>query len=84
MSATNLTCEEIQLLIDLLEKRLEVIGDSALRETDPDRQLEELKTVSESIVSAQTELFGRFPPRLRHFFEGCSYDKALDFLRALK
>ncbi len=84
MGDTNLTCEEIQLLIDLLEKRLEVIGNSVLRETDPDRQLEELKTVSESIVLAQTELFGRFSPRLRHFFEGCSYDKALDFLRALK
>ncbi len=84
MSDTNLNPGEIQTLIDLLEKRIEVIGDSAMREADPDRQLAELQAVSESIVSVQTELFGKLSPRLRHFFEGCSYDKALDFLRAMK
>ncbi len=84
MNDTNLTTGEIQSLIDLLEKRISVIGDKELRETDPDRQLAELQAVSESIVSAQTELFEKFSPRLRHFFEGCSYDKALDFLRAMK
>lgn len=84
MSDTDLTTEEIQMLIELLQKRIEIIGDATLRETDPDRQLAELQAVSENIISAQTDLIGKFSPRLRHFFEGCSYDKALDFLRAMQ
>ncbi len=84
MSDTDLTPGEIANLIELLERRIEVIGDSSLRESDPDRQLEALKAVSEDIFSAQADLSAKFSPRLRHFFEGCSYDKALDFLRAVK
>jgi hypothetical protein len=82
MSELGLSPENINNLILLLERRLTIIGDSQLRETDPDSQLEQLKEVSEKIFSAQSTLSGSFSPRLRHFFEGCSYDKALAHLKA--
>ena len=68
-------------MVELLEKRLAIIADSDLRERDPDGQLEQLKSVSKEIVAAQNQFLDKFTPRLRHFFEGCSYDKALVYLR---
>ena len=71
---------ELRELATLLKKRHEVIGDAALRESDPDAQLEQLKNVSETIFSKHEALKGRIPPRLEHFLSGCSYDKALAFI----
>ena len=78
----SLSDEETARLIRLLEKRLSVIGDAELREQDAEAHLEQLKEVSEAIVTAQRELSEKFSPRLRHFFEGCSYEKALAFLKS--
>lgn len=68
-------------LADLLEKRLAVIADHELRENDPDEQLRQLQSVSEKIVERQGELAGDLSPRLAHFLENCSYDKALAWIR---
>jgi len=63
-----------------LRERLAVIADQELRRKDPAAQLERLKAVSEKIAALQSQLPPDIHPRLRHFLEGCSYDKALAFL----
>lgn len=71
---------EYQTLKELLEQRLTVIGNHQLRDTNPDEQLKQLKKVSESISELHQKISADIPPRLRHFLENCSYDKALDWL----
>jgi hypothetical protein len=68
-------------LIVALKKRLEIIGDRALRESDPERQLEELRKVSEKIDELQRQLPATAHPQLIHYFERCSYDKALAWIQ---
>jgi hypothetical protein len=63
-----------------LRRRLEVIGDRALRESDPARHLAELREASERITALQTRLPATVHPQLRHYFERCSYDKALAWI----
>ena len=70
-------------LASLLEKRLQVIADHAFRDRDPAAHLEALKEISEQIVAEQARLAPVTPPRLAHFLEGCSYDKALAFIAGL-
>ena len=64
-------------LAALLRERLAVIADHALRDRDPAAHLEKLKQVSEAILAQQQELRPLMPPRLAHFMEQCSYEKAL-------
>tara|TARA_R110002096_G_scaffold4501_30_gene21261 strand:- start:1908 stop:2159 length:252 start_codon:yes stop_codon:yes gene_type:complete len=77
------TTDEFQELADLLERRLQVIGDHELRDRDPDAQFEQLKSVSEAIMAKHVELKPQIDARLNHFLENCSYDKALDWVRGL-
>jgi hypothetical protein len=63
-----------------LKKRLAVIGDRALRESDPALQLAELQKVSEQIEALQRELPSTTHPQLLHYFERRSYDKALAWI----
>ncbi|NNE93094.1 MAG: hypothetical protein HKN23_15735 [Verrucomicrobiales bacterium] len=79
----DVTKSELEELIALLEQRLAIIGDAGLRESDPDAQLEQLKNVSESIFELHGKLKGRIPPRLEHFLEGCSYEKAMGWARGM-
>ena len=72
---------DYQQLEQLLEKRIAVISDHQLRDSDPDEQLKQLQTVSESISELHQKIADEAPPRLRHFLENCSYDKALDWLK---
>lgn len=72
---------ELQNLAELLEKRLEIIGDDGLREGDPDEHLRQLRAISESIMDSQRKLSPYLKPRLAHFLENCSYDKALLWLK---
>ena len=51
-----------------------------LRDSDPAAHLEKLKDVSLAISSLARELAPTLPPRLNHFMERASYDKALAFL----
>jgi len=67
-------------LASALRKRLEVIGDEELRKRDPAGQLDELRRVSERIVELQGQLPATVHPRLRHYFERCSYEKALEWI----
>ncbi len=69
-----------QPLAVLLRRRLEVIADHGFRDRDPEAHLAALKAVSEEIVAHQASLGNDVPPRLAHFLEGCSYDKALAFI----
>ena len=74
--------EELIRLASLLEKRLGVIADHELRDGDPDEQLRQLQEVSAKIDEMHSNLQGRIKPRLAHFLEGCSYQKALDWIEA--
>ena len=74
------TIDPYRALTDALRERLAVIADHDLRAKDPAAQLERLKAVSEKIVHLQSTLPHPVHPRLAHFLEGCSYDKALAFL----
>jgi hypothetical protein len=67
-------------LAEALRERLAVIGDRALRERDPSAHLERLKSASERIVALQSALPGPTDPRLAHYLERCSYEKALAIL----
>ena len=82
MAATEPAPSELRELATLLEQRLAVIGDTALRDRDPEAQLRQLQEVSESLVDMHGSLknAGKVPPRLDHFLTQCSYDKALEFV----
>ena len=69
-----------RLLALALRERLTVIADHEARTRNPGAHLERLKAASEKIVHLQSQLPPNIPPRLRHFLDGCSYDKALAFL----
>ena len=63
-----------------LRKRLSVIGDKALRDSDPARHLDELRAASERITALQARLPSNIHPQLLHYFERSSYDKALAWI----
>jgi hypothetical protein len=67
-------------LAEALRGRLAVIEDRALRESDPQQHLGQLREASERIVALQQQLPPSTHPQLRHYFERCSYDKALGWL----
>jgi len=67
-------------LADALQKRLAIIQDANLRETNPSLQLEQLKAVSEEISRVQEALPHDCDPHLKHYLQNCSFDKALAFL----
>ena len=63
-----------------LRERLAVIADRAAYERDPQSHLQQLQAVSERIVTLSRQLPPPVDPRLAHYLERCSYDKALAFL----
>ncbi|MEX2581360.1 MAG: hypothetical protein WD342_20050 [Verrucomicrobiales bacterium] len=69
-------------LIDLLERRLTVIGDAELRERNPEAQMAQLREVSEAIAAFHERHREEIPARLNHFLANASYGKALDWARA--
>ncbi|MEM9282610.1 MAG: hypothetical protein AAGA96_12350 [Verrucomicrobiota bacterium] len=81
MNEPALSSEQIDTLIELLQKRLEVIGDKELRDSDPDEQLRQLQAISEAISAFHHGNQGVISPRLNHFLGNCSFDKALDWVR---
>lgn len=81
MQEPGLSAAEYEELVTLLERRLAVIGDAALRESDPDEQLRQLQAASEAIEAFHSDNRDRIPFRLRHFLERASLDKALAFAR---
>ena len=73
----------LKALQSLLQQRLAIIGDKALRETDPAAQLEALQAASEAIDVWRAEHEAVCPPRLRHFLQQSSLGKALEFVESM-
>lgn len=65
----------------LLEERLEIIADHALRDRDPEAHLARLREVSERLLAEHAKRRAELPLRLNHFLTQASYGKALDWLR---
>lgn len=70
-------------LAEALRDRIAVVGDRDWYQRDPAGHLERLKSGSERISTLGKELPEPVDPRLSHFLERCSYDKALAFLEAM-
>jgi hypothetical protein len=68
-------------LAKALRKRLAIIADGRSRQ-DPPAHMAKLKTVSEEIERLGASLPHPVDPRLKHFLERRSYDKALELLDA--
>lgn len=69
-------------LASALRQRLATIADRAAYEGDSAAHFERLKAVAERIAALQSQLPAPVDPRLAHFLQRCSYDKALAFLEA--
>ena len=67
----------------LLQQRLAIIADTALREANPSAQLAALQAASEAIETWRGEHEMNCPARLRHFLQQSSLQKALEFVQAL-
>ena len=64
----------------LLQRRLAVIADKALRESDPAQQLRELQAVSEAITAWHEAHRSSIDARLDHYLSQASFEKALNHL----
>ena len=65
-----------------LRERLAIIADKPSRK-DEEKQLARLRAVSEKIDHLQAALPEPVDPRLAHYLQRQSYDKALEFLEKL-
>lgn len=63
-----------------LRKRLDVVADHALRDRDPAAHLEALKAAHRELEFQVAALPPDTDPRLLHFLERQSYEKAVAFL----
>ena len=66
-------------LREALRKRLAIIHDEGSRR-NPDAHIARLRAVSETIDELQESLPPPVEPRLKHYLERKSYDKALEYL----
>jgi hypothetical protein len=73
-----MTKEESELA-EALRERLKIISDDASRR-DPDQHVRRLREISERIETLAAALPRPIPPRLAHFLDRRSYDKALALL----
>ena len=71
--------EEESELAEALRERLKIISDDASRR-DPDQHVRRLREISERIETSAAALPQPIPPRLAHFLDRRSYDKALALL----
>ena len=75
--------EVIGDLADALRERLKIIRDEDSRR-EPEKHMARLQTVSDQIEALQAALPRSIDPRLRHYLERRSYDKALEFLEGIE
>lgn len=68
-------------LAEALRERLRIVSDESSRR-NPDQHMARLHEISDRIESLAAALPQPIPPRLAHFLDRRSYDKALDFLEA--
>jgi hypothetical protein len=71
--------DSITLLAAALRQRLSIIADEQSRR-DPAQHMARLKAVSDKIEQLQSALPPTADPRLTHFLERRSYDKALEWI----
>lgn len=71
--------KEANQLAEALRERLRIVSDEISR-GNPDQHMARLREISERIESLTAALPNPIPPRLAHFLERRSYDKALEFL----
>lgn len=74
------TTPDFGRLAEALRERLAVIGDREWYGRDPEGHLSALQAVSERILELAGNLPRPLDPRLAHYLQRCSYDKALAFL----
>lgn len=79
-----MTSQDIEQLRELLTRRLTIIGDVALRESDPQAHLENLRAVSEALQAWHAQHRSQLPARLNHFMTQASFGKALDYLAEMQ
>lgn len=72
--------ERLSRLAELLRQRLRVIADHEFRDRDADAHLAALREASEALDEEYAALRGTLPPRLNHFMQQASYQKALAFI----
>jgi hypothetical protein len=73
---------DLQDLAAALRARLEVVGDRAFFERDPQGHLAKLVAASTALNAVAARLPADVDPMLRHYLERQSYVKALDWLDA--
>lgn len=81
----SLQSAETDAIVDLrnaLRERLEIIHNEESRR-NPDVHIDRLRTVSEKIDKLQEALPQPIDPRLAHYLQRRSYEKALEFLEEL-
>ena len=66
-------------LAEALRERLKIISDEESRR-DPEQHVKRLREISKRIETLADALPEPIPPRLAHFLDRRSYDKALEFL----
>jgi len=71
--------ESLSDLAAALRERVEIIQDEQSRRDVP-RHMARLQAVSERIEALQNALPANSDPRLKHFLERRSYDKALEWI----
>ena len=71
-----------QALAETLKKRIEVISDTELRDSNPQQQLRQLQQARESIQAWHSAHRGNIPSQLNHFLQQSSLSKALDYLES--
>jgi len=69
-------------LAEALRERLSIVHDEQSRR-NPDVHMGRLRTISEKIDKLQAALPPRIDPRLAHYLQQRSYDKALEFIESL-
>ena len=66
-------------LAEALRERLKIISDEESRR-DPEQHVKRLREICDRIETLVATLPQPIPPRLAHFLDRRSYDKALEFL----
>jgi hypothetical protein len=73
------------VMVDLaaaLRERISIIGDEDSRR-HPEKHMARLQTVSARIENLQAALPSSIDPRLAHYLQRRSYEKALEFLEGM-
>ncbi len=75
--------DNYQTLAKALRARVALIADREFYQRDPVSHLAQLQAVSGKIAASTAHLPPHTDPRLTHYLERCSYEKALAFLEEL-